>query len=112
MGKYFPKLTQNTVWIEVQNGGFHCPMLPVSALPEIDDISQTLSTTHTHEELRNVKARMVALAKTVIPDEYAYGLERFDCLALSELLAYLMYGDGDDQGPNSGPESGPKTKKK
>lgn len=116
MGKYFPKLTQNTVWIEVQNGGFHCPMLPVSALPELDDISQTLSNTHTPEEIRKVKARMVALAATVIPKEYAYGLERFDCLALGELLAYLMYGDADDQGPQSGPESGPesgpKTKKK
>jgi hypothetical protein len=53
---------------------------------------------------------MVALAATVIPKEYAYGLERFDCLALSELLAYLMYGDVDDQGPKEDVEDPAKKK--
>lgn len=110
MGKYFPKLTQTTVWIEVQGGGFHCPMLPVSALPELDEISRILSETHTPEEIIAVKNRMVALCKSVIPAEYTANLDRFDCLALSELLAYLMYGDGDDQGPKEDVEDPAKKK--
>lgn len=110
MGKYFPKLTQTTVWIEVQGGGFRCPMLPVSALPELDEISRILSETHTPEEVIAVKNRMVALCKSVIPAEYTANLDRFDCLALSELLAYLMYGDGDDQGPKEEAEEPAKKK--
>jgi hypothetical protein len=53
---------------------------------------------------------MVALCKSVIPAEYTANLDRFDCLALSELLAYLMYGDGDDQGPKEEAEEPAKKK--
>ena len=101
MGKYFPKLTQTHVFIQTdeKGGGFNCPMLPVSALKDMADFSDCLSKVSNLAEMEAVREKMLTLAKTVIPDEYQQNLSRLDIPKLTELIAYLMYGDSanDDQ---------------
>jgi len=101
MGKYFPKLTQTHVFIQTDEngGGFNCPMLPVSALKEMADFSDCLSKVANLAEMEAVREKMLTLAKSVIPEEYQQNLSRLDIPKLTELIAYLMYGDSanDDQ---------------
>ena len=99
MPKYFPKLKQTHVRIDLDAEGkesISCPMLPVDALPELNACSEALGCADTVEKYMQVKERMIALAQTVLPAEYAKNLPRFQVDKLSELLAYLMYGDSDD----------------
>ena len=107
MGKYFPKLTQTHVFIQTDEsgGGFNCPMLPVSALKEMNECSECLAKVSNLSEMESIRNRMIALAKTVIPDTYHENLLRLDIPKLTELIAYLMYGDtsNDDQ-PKVDPE--------
>lgn len=98
MSKYFPLLNQTTVRIEMAHGKvLNCPMLPVSALPEFGNISQALSAAENEQDFEAVRVRMIALVKTVIPPEHQGMLDRFPVETLAELLAYLMYGDGDSE---------------
>lgn len=101
MGKYFPKLTQTEVFIQTDEhgGGFNCPMLPVSALAKMDEFSATLSKVDNVSDLETVRQRMIDLIKTVMPEAYHQNLVRLDIPKLTELIAYLMYGDSanDDQ---------------
>lgn len=101
MGKYFPKLTQKEVFIQTDEngGGFNCPMLPVSALNEMNECSVALQNCKTIEAFEGVRQRLVALVKLVFPEEYQDALNRFDIPTLTELVAYLMFGDpeNDDQ---------------
>lgn len=102
MGKYFPKLTQTEVFIQTdeQGGGFNCPMLPVSALATLDEISESLSKIESVQDMTATRGKMIELAKTVMPEKFHESLSRFDIPKLSELLAYLMYGDsGNDDQP-------------
>ena len=102
MGKYFPKLTQTEVFIQTDEhgGGFNCPMLPVSALAEMENISLELSKAETIEAAEAVRSRMRSLACTVLPKECHDMLVRFGIPQLSDLIAYLMYGDpGNDDQP-------------
>ena len=100
MSKYFPKLTQTHVWIGDGNGGgFSCPMLPVGKLGELNDCSEMLVAAKGIEDVEAARQKMIELAATVIPKEYQPNLARFTVMALAELLAYLMYGDTDDQQP-------------
>lgn len=107
MSKFFPKLTQTHVFIgtDEQGHGFNCPMLPVSALGEMNECSELLAKASSLSELEAVRKRLIALVVPVMPEEYRAGLERFDIPKLAELAAYLMYGDvnGDDQ-PRPEPE--------
>ncbi len=98
MSKIFPKLTQTHVRIELDDKGnfFNCPMLPISAMSEMNECSEIMAKCKNLVELENVRQRMIALVKTVMPEQYCANLERFDFAKLSELLAYLMYGDNDD----------------
>lgn len=107
MGKFFPKLTQTKVRIDTDEngGGFDCPMLPVSALNDIESFGQKLDAAIKENNLKaigEVKQDMLDLAKTVIPEEYHTNLLRLDIQKCTELLAYLMYGDpeGNDQPKN------------
>lgn len=101
MGKYFPKLTQKEVFIQTDEngGGFNCPMLPVSALNEMNECSVALQNCKTIEAFEGVRLRLLALVKLVFPEEYQDALNRFDIPTLTELVAYLMFGDpeNDDQ---------------
>lgn len=98
--KYFPKLSQTHVRIDIGGGeSRNVPMLPVERLQELKDCSAALIAAETNEAVEAVRGRMIALARTVLPPELSGNLERFQVDKLSELLAYLMYGDsaGDDQ---------------
>ncbi len=96
--KFFPKLTQDEVFVQTKpdGSGFNCPMLPVSAMQDMESCSEALKKAETVEEIDAVKVQMRAIAETVIPEEYRANLARFDIPSLTDLLAYLMYGDGDD----------------
>lgn len=98
MGKYFPKLTQTKVFIKTESDGrgFNCPMLPVAALSEINAISETMSKAKTIAEVESLRSRMIALINTVMPEKYQSAVARFDIPKLSEMIAYLMYGDTND----------------
>lgn len=105
MGKFFPKLTQTHVFIQTEEDGtgFNCPMLPVSALDEMnsccEDLRKASSISNVETaimEVEKAKSRLIALASSVMPDSYKENLKRFDIPALTELVAYLMYGDGND----------------
>lgn len=94
MGKMFPKLSQTQVRIELGDGqSFNCPMLGIGQLDQLTSIRDDLAAADTDEKYRAAKARMIALAATVLPQEYAQNLPRFQLDKLSELLAYLAYGD-------------------
>ena len=101
MAKYFPKLTQTEVFIQTDGsgGGFNCPMLPVSALSQMDELTERLSTVSDIKEMAAVRRDLIDLCKTVIPEEYHQNLLRLDIQKLAELIGYLMYGDtsNDDQ---------------
>lgn len=98
MGKYFPKLTQRHVRLDVAEGqSIVVPMLPVGEIKTLADFSDRLATSNKMTEIEAVRREMIALARTVLPDSCHGNLERFGIDTLSELLAYLMYGDGDDQ---------------
>ena len=100
MSRCFPKLTQTHVWIEDGSGsGFSCPMLPVSKIGELKECSEKLGSAKTVSEIAEIRDRMVELAKVVMPEQYHAGLLRLDLPTLTKLLAYLMYGDNDDQAP-------------
>ncbi|MDD4817297.1 MAG: hypothetical protein PHI85_04940 [Victivallaceae bacterium] len=98
MGKFFPKLSQSAVFIQTDDsgGGFNCPMLPVSALGEMDSCTELMSKVDSVDKLVAVRKRLICLIETVMPPEYSPNLERLDLPKLTELVAYLMYGDGDD----------------
>ena len=101
MGRYFPKLTQTEVFIQTDEhgGGFNCPMLPVSALGEMEEISDSLAKVDNVQTMEGIRQRMIELVKTVMPETYHGNLVRLDIPKLTELIAYLMYGDAsnDDQ---------------
>ena len=107
MSKYFPKLTQTEVFIQTDEhgGGFNCPMLPVSALAEMNDISESLPKVSDLRALEAIRQRMIALVKTVMPEPYHGNLLRLDIPRLTELVSYLMYGDAanDDQPKKDAP---------
>lgn len=101
MGKYFPKLTQTHVFIQTdeQGNGFNCHMLPVSALATMQELSDRLAKVADVTEMEAVRNSMIVLTQTVIPENYHENLRRLDIPKLTELIAYLMYGDAsnDDQ---------------
>ena len=99
MPKVFAKLTQKQVWIATDDkgNGFNCDMLPISALAELNECSEAIGKAKSVDDLEAVRQRMIVLVKTVMPEQYHENLLRFDFSMLSELLAYLMYGDNDDQ---------------
>ena len=106
MAKYFPKLTQTKVFIQTDDAGngFECQMLPVSAMNDIDRLSEELAKAANKKDLvaiRDIRNKMIDLAKTVIPEQYHENMIRLDVEKCVELLAYLMYGDpnGDDKAP-------------
>lgn len=74
-------------------------MLPVSALQQMNDCSEKLAKVSGIAELEAIRKSMIDLAKTVIPEVYHENLLRLDIPKLTELIAYLMYGDAanDDQ---------------
>lgn len=98
MGRFFPKLTQTHVFIETDTAGhgFNCPMLPVSALGEMNAIFEVLRMCENIDSLDNARKRMIGLVKTVMPEAYHEKLVRLDIPHLTELIAYLMYGDPDN----------------
>ena len=97
MGKMFPKQSQTQVRFELGDGqSFNCPMLGIGQLDQLTAIRDDLGVAEAEEQYRAVKARMIALAATVLPEEYAKNLPRFQLDKLSELLAYLAYGDDND----------------
>ena len=57
-----------------------------------------------------IYAQMVELAKKVMPKETWNNLLRFDLVKLAELVAYLLYGDDDDEAKKK-PENQPKNGK-
>ena len=99
MSKVFAKLAQKQVWIATDNegNGFNCDMLPICSLAEMNACSEAIGKAKNVDDLEAIRQRMIALIKTVLPEQYHENLIRFDFSALSELLAYLMYGDDDDQ---------------
>lgn len=98
MKMYFPKLTQTHVFIRTDEAGngFLCPMLPVSRLAELNELHDALAKVSKVEEMEGVRQKMLELVKTVMPPEYHSNLPRLDIPKLTELIAYLMYGDPDD----------------
>lgn len=72
----------------------------------LKDLSDKLTKANGAREVEAVRLEMVEFAKTALPLEYHANLQRFSVDMLAELLAYLMYGDGDDQ-----PETGAQPEK-
>ena len=106
MAKYFPKLTQATVYIQTDDkgGGFECPMLPISAMNDIDQLSKDLAEAAKKQDVAaigDIRKKMVKIAQTVIPEQYHSNIFRLSVDKCVELLAYLMYGDpdGNDKAP-------------
>ena len=99
MGKFFPKLSQTHVFIETDTAGngFSCPMLPVSALGEMNEITTAVSAAKDITDLEAARQRMIALAGTVIPEPYRENLVRLDLPCLIEVITYLMYGDTEPE---------------
>lgn len=96
--KTFAKLTQTHVRIEVADGAsISVPMLPVSKLPELNDLAEQLAKASDVATIQAVRSKMADMAKTCLPEQYHANLARFDVDTLARLLAYLMYGDSDDQ---------------
>ena len=97
MAKVFKKLTQTHVRIECGDGpAFNCPMLPVGRLPEVHELSKKLTGAGSLAEIEAVRKEMLGLIGTVFPAEHSANLERLPVDKLSEMVAYLMYGDDDD----------------
>ena len=106
MSKYFPKLTQTEVFIQLSadGSGFNCPMLPVSELGELNACSEQLQNAKTIADIQAIRVRLIALIKKVMPEQYCTNIDRFELTHLAELAAYLMYGDDDDQPKKSSSE--------
>lgn len=103
MAKFLPKLMQTHVRITGYGGAsFDCPMLPVSARPIMDECAEALEKAASPGELDAVRHRLIALVRTVMPPPYADGLDRLPLESMTELVAYLMYGDGDDEPAGNG----------
>lgn len=97
MAKFFPKLNQRQVRIELCEGkSVMVDMLPISALSRLGDFCEALDKATTRKEIEAIQAKMAELAATVIPEEFSYNLKRFTVNMLGELLAYLAYGDNND----------------
>lgn len=100
MGKYFPKLTQKQVRIDVANGEhIMVDMLPINQIGDLAEISDLFKNSSTQEEYEECRNLLLALVKTVMPEDFHENLARFDVLQLSELAGYLAYGDNDDEAP-------------
>ena len=99
MGKFFPKLSQTHVFFETDTAGngFSCPMLPVSALGEMNEITAAVRAAKDITDLEAARQRMIALAGTVIPEPYRENLVRLDLPCLIEVITYLMYGDTEPE---------------
>lgn len=98
MGKVFAKLAQRQVWIATDDlgNGFNCDMLPVSALSEMHCFQEAIARIKNIKELESIRNKMIALIKTVLPEQYHENLLRLDFSSVVELITYLMYGDNDD----------------
>ncbi|MBO4620370.1 MAG: hypothetical protein J5654_09705 [Victivallales bacterium] len=108
--KAFEKLTQTHVRIEVAGGrAVNVPMLPVADVARLDDFGKRLSEAKDAQGINAIREDMVALASTVLPEELQAGIQRLRVDKLAELLAYLMYGDGDDQPEEDAKKNEPKT---
>lgn len=109
MAKFLPKLLQTHVRITGYGGkAFNCPLLPVSAKAVMDECARNLEKAATPAEIEREKARLVELIRTVMPEPYSANLDRLPLELVTELVAYLMYGDGDDEPlPEGGPENPP-----
>ena len=95
--KVFPKLTQSTVSLGIGDGRtINVPMLPISAIGELKTMTADLGKCETADDFQQIRDRMISLAKTVLPPELVERLARFQIPQLAELLAYLAYGDPDD----------------
>ena len=97
MVKTFAKLAQTHVRIDLAGGrSIAVEMLPVSAKDMLDEFAERARSLGSVEAMDQLKADMVELISTVMPDEHAANLSRFDLDMLTELIAYLYYGDSDD----------------
>lgn len=98
MAKYFPKLTQTEVRIDTAGGGsIMVPMLPVKYIGEFERIRDGLMKAQTQDDCVKLRDKMIELAKISVPGEMHEALLRFDLVKLAELVAYLLYGDDDDE---------------
>ena len=98
MSKTFEKLSQTHVRLDLPDGGsVNVPMLPVSAIPKLDGIGKRMAAAKDLDGVAAVRGEMIELALTVLPPELQAGVQRLRVDKLAELLAYLMYGDDDDQ---------------
>ena len=98
MAKYFPKLTQTEVRIDTAGGdSIMVPMLPVKYIGDFERIRGGLVKAQTPEDCERLRKKMVELAKKVMPKETWSNLLRFDLVKLAELVAYLLFGDDDDE---------------
>lgn len=106
MGKFFPKLNQRLVRLDLCDGkSVDAQMIPVGDIGRLSEFADALDRAATAKETEAVRIRMIEFAKGFIPVEFAPNLCRFNVDMLSELLAYLAFGDagGDDQ-PNPEPK--------
>lgn len=98
MAKYFPKLNPRRVRIDMSDSeSVMVDMLPISELATLEAFTERIAEIKDavgYAELRN---DMVEVAKKVVPEPFSENLARFSVEMLIELLAYLVYGDGDDQ---------------
>ena len=94
MTRFFAKLNKKTVRIPLaEDKWIEAPLLPISEIGEMDEISKMLAEV-SRDNVREIAARMVALAKKSLP-AYDEELTRFQLDELAELLALLMYGTND-----------------
>ncbi|MGE4300815.1 MAG: hypothetical protein AB7F40_04340 [Victivallaceae bacterium] len=98
MAKYFPKLNQRRVRIDMSDSeSVMVDMLPISELATLEAFTERIAGIKDAAGYGELRKDMVAVAKKVIPDPFSENLARFSVEMLIELLAYLVYGDGDDQ---------------
>lgn len=108
--KTFPKLTQSSVSLGIGDGRtINVPMLPISAIGELKTLTTDLGKCETADDFQQIHERMIKLAEPVLPQELVERLARFQIPQLAELLAYLAYGDPDnDDQPLDDPDSAKK----
>ena len=95
--KTFPKLTQSSVSLGIGDGRtINVPMLPISAIGELKTMTADLNQCETTADFQQIRDRMMKLAGSVLPADLTGQLARFQIPQLAELLAYLAYGDPDD----------------
>ena len=98
MAKYFPKLNQRHVRIDMSDSqSIVVDMLPISELSTLETFTERIAGIKDAAGYDELRKDMVALARKVMPEPYASNLGRFSVEMLIELLAYLVYGDNDDQ---------------